>query len=348
MSKFMKDKKEVLENYLEYKKLKVNNLEKLRDITFHLKRFFKSAKKDLKDIKEEDLIQHLNKIKDEYATPTLNIIKSYLKNFIKWNYLDWSSRFRNLDSICRSEKFETSYTSEDMISEEDFAKLIRGEKDIFWKAFLSIHFYGACRTSEICKLKWIDFDFTDMDGGSFFNVYSKKNKRTFLKYLPQEATYFVNQLKNNGSEFIFYRNNKLLDRKAGYFHITQLSKKVLMKQIDLSTLRHSIATINYGKDNVKDEIIALQMGHSKSMKHNYTHNDKEKLKANAKKIYVGELPQEKKHALEQRIDVLEKAITELLKEEKLDISKEFKKHQLKMTSKEQLFNNLNKLAMENE
>jgi integrase len=201
-----------------------------------------------------------------------------------------------------------------MISKDDFEKIIKTEKDIFWKAYLSTHFYGACRTSEVCHLKWKDFDFdSDKDGGSYFNVYSKKNKRTFLKYLPKDATYFIKQLQNNESEFIFFRDNKLLDRKRAYYHMTQLSKKAIGKKIDLSILRHSIATINYGKD-IKDDIIAQQMGHSKSMKHNYIHNDKEKLKANAKKIYIGELPPEKKLELEKQIAEQNEKITELRKE----------------------------------
>ena len=97
-----------------------------------------------------------------------------------------------------------------------------------------------------------------------------------------------------------------------------MSEKYLGKKINLYILRHSIATINYNKDDLKDDIVARQMGHTKSMKSTYVHNDKAKLKENAKKIYFKpeDLPPEKKLELEKKIEEQNKIIKKLWQDKK--------------------------------
>lgn len=322
------DKEKILNDYAEFKSLSCNP-KKVKDCRLYASKFIHSKKYPLIDFKEKDLIDYLNSIK-ELSPDSQNDVRANTKNFIKWfgnslkeeQYKEWNYRFRNIDRLCKTQKTESTYQPDDMISESDFEKLIAAEPSIFWKAYFVTLFYGSCRPSELFKLKWSELDFSDKDEGIFFSIYSPKNKRTFLKYIPREAAYYVKQLKNNGSEFVFLNpiDNKLLNRQKAYYEINKISPKALGKEIDLYTLRHSIATINYGKDNVKDDIIAKQMGHSKSMKNVYAHNDKAKLKADAKKIYVGELPQEKKHALELRVEKLEKIIREIAKVSKKNIT----------------------------
>lgn len=308
------DKTKVLKDYIEYKKLSVHTIT-IKDIEFYIKNFIEYKSKPLESYEEKDLIVYINGISKHYANETLNTVKIHLKNFIKWHYLDYSTRFRNLDKICRSQKGESRYKPEDMISVSDFEKLIQGERNNFWKAYFVTLFYGCCRPIEVCGLKWKDIEFTP-DGDAFFTIFSKKNKKSFLKYLPKDATYYLKQLQNNNSEYVFMNpeTQMPITKKGAYLRIRNLSKRVLGKKIDLYTLRHSIATINYNKDGVKDDTVALQMGHTKSMKGTYTHNDRAKLKENAKKIYVGELLPEKKHELEIKIDMQNKQIENLNKQ----------------------------------
>ena len=120
----------------------------------------------------------------------------------------------------------------------------------------------------------------------------------------------MKKLENNKSEYIFInsRTKKPISVKGAYWKIRQMSEKHLGKKINLYLLRHSIATIIYNKEGLKDSDIAEQMGHSKSMRKTYVHNNKKKLKENAKRIYFKpeDLPPEKKHKLELEIEELKK------------------------------------------
>ena len=302
-----KEKQEVLKNYMKFRGLK-NHSPSLKDIEFHIKKFLKSNKQPLSAYNTQTLVDYLDKIKSKYKTGMLNKIKGdYLKNFIKNNFEDCSNRFRNLDIILRSEKTEATYKPEDMITEEEFAKMIKMEQNPFWKAYFLTFFYGGCRPVEVCKLMRKDVEF-DNDGGAFITVFSNKNKTSFIKYLPTDTAFYLKKLmENHASEWVFLneKTNAPITKKGAYFRIRKLSEKALGKRIDLYTLRHSIATIIYNKD-IKDDDIARQMGHTKSMKIKYVHNHKGKLKEMARAIYKlpEDLPPEKKHKLEKEIEQL--------------------------------------------
>ncbi len=306
-------KEKVLQDYIKYKRLTIKS-DKVKDIEYLTRMLINSSKKKLEDFEETDLLDFFSKIQPNYSVQSFNNIKIYCKSFIKWHYVDWSSRFRNLDKICRTEKAKQSYPADVMITEKQFGELIKAEQSHFWKGFFSILFYGGCRASEVCRLKWKDFE-NDEEGGAFFSIFSNKNKDTFLKYVPAEVMFYVNKQKQNGSEWVFFnpRTKKPITKKGAYFEIRKLSEKVLGRKIDLLTLRHSIATIHYNKEDVKDDIVARQMGHGKSMKDTYVRNHKEKLKEQAKSIFIkGEdLPPEKKEEYEKRIEKLEKYIEEI-------------------------------------
>lgn len=303
-------KRTVLADYEKYKGLTVKS-DKLRDMVFYVGLFVNFKKKDLDSYTENDLLDFLNSISSKYKVSSMNNIKAYLKNFIRWYYVDWSARFRNLDKYCRSNKPDEAFNSNDMISEEDFKKFIQTEESHFWKAYFMTLFYGGCRPIEVSRLRWIDIE-EDESGGGYMTIYSNKNKTSFLKYLPSDVMFYVNKLKNNNSEWVFIneRTKKPVTKKGAYWECIRVSKIALNRHVNLLQLRHSIATINYNKEWMKDDDVAKQMGHTKSMKNVYVKNNKEKLKEIAKKIYISpeELPKERKHELELRIEKLEKHI----------------------------------------
>jgi integrase len=306
-------KKKVLEDYLQFRRLK-NHSVTINDIEFQITQFFEYSDKPLKDYDDKLLTNYLTEIGKKYSTGTMNTIKSsFLKNFIKWYYEDWSSKFKNLDSICRQEKVAASYTPEEMLSEEDVKKLVQAEESHFWKAYFLTLFYGGCRPIEVCNLRWKDVEFEEGEqGGAFISIYSKKNKQTFTKYVPHDVAFYLKELKPLNKEWVFWKeaSQKPIGKKGAYWEIGKLSQRVLGRKLDLYTFRHSIATILYNKEGLKDSNVATQMGHNKSMKGTYVHNDKKKLRENARKIYMSpeELPAEKKHELENRIDFLLKTI----------------------------------------
>lgn len=317
------DKKQVLSDYITYKKLTITSA-KILDIQNYINQFITFSNKPLEEYTEKELIDFLNVCNSKYSKGTQNVIKVNTKNFIKWLWVDWSSRFRNLDKVCRSERPPSKYGAEDMLRQEEFEEMIKHEQSFFWKAYFLTLFYGGCRPVEVCNLKWKDVEFDNE--GAFFSIFSNKNKKKFVKYVPEKVAFYLKSLQNNGSEYVFLnpQTKRPLTKKGAYWKIKALSKETLGKSIDLYTLRHSIATILYNKEGKKDDDIAKQMGHTKSMKNVYTHNDLDKIKSIAKSIYFEpeDLPQEKKHALEKVIETQGSLIKLLLKKEMGQISKD--------------------------
>lgn len=333
-----KSKEEILNDYIAFRSLS-NHTININDIKHHIEKFINHSKEDLNNFNENMLIAYINEINKNYKVTSANTIKaSYLKPFIKWLYPEWSSRFRNLDRILKTVKAGDIYTDEDLLNENNFEKIIKTEESHFWKTFFLILFYGGCRPIEVCLLKWKDIEF--IEDGAYINIYSKKNKKYFLKFVPSNVKFYLEELKKNSiSEYVFLNNTskKPITVKGAYFEIRKISQKALGKKTNLYTLRHSIATIIYNKDSLKDDDAARQMGHSKSMKNTYNHPHKDRLKELAKKVYMTseDLPTEKKLELEAEIKKLKKNA-----DEKDKIFEEFETRMLnKIAQIEEMYKN---------
>lgn len=327
------NKEQVLQDHLSFKKTSVQSIEKIKDIERYVGRFLNSSKKPLDKFTEKELTDFLSSFNGSFSVGTINNVKVYLKVFIKWYYPDYSLRFRNLDRICRNQKPPKTHNGDDMLSLKDVEKLIEAEQELEWKTFWLVFFYGGFRPSECCVLKWSDVVFDKK--GVIIKAFLNKNKKKFYKSLPGKAEHYLKEWKKfNSSEWVFpspLREGKPMGRKTAYFRLRKLSKRVLGKEIYPYILRHSIATIKYNDDNLKDELVANQMGHSESMKKTYTNLDEGKLITNARKIWAKaeELPPEKKHNLEEAVKILNeenlklwKAIKQIMN--KLDSSENFK------------------------
>lgn len=332
------NKETTLREYIEFKRTSVKSEPKIRDIEHYTREFMNSQNKPINNFQERDLIQFINSL-NSYKTRTANTIKAYIKNFIKWNFPEWSSRFRNLDKLCRTEKPEPAYQPEQMLSIEDIQKLVDEEDDLNWKAYFLTLFYGGFRPSELCNLKWTQISF-ESNGTCFIKIYSKKNKEYFNKFIPEDVTYWIKKIQNNNSVWVFpsplsSRKNLPITQKGVYFRLKSLSERTFNKRINPYILRHSIATILYNKENSNDDDVARQLGHSKNMKKTYSNLSEEKIKERARKIYLNteDLPPEKKHELELKIELItkkqeiqEKLITKLSKMYKEAIKREIKSH----------------------
>ncbi len=312
-------KQQVLKDYLDYKRLSVTTENKIKDISRYINKFLESNKKDISKFEEKDLIAFINSL--GYKTRSMNDIKVGLKNFIKWKFEDYSIRFRNLDKICRTQKPEKSHSSEDMLKESEVKKLIEGEKELMWKVYWLVFFFGGFRPSEVCALERDKIKFESK--GVIIKSYSPKTKKTFTKSLPEEAEHFLKEWlsKNETSKWVFpstLKEGKHIHVKTAYGRLIKLSKKVLGKPVPLYILRHSFATIKYNdkelkKKGVTDDDIANQLGHTKNMKDTYLNLDDEQLKANARLMWskAKKHSPEKEKELEKRLEHLENFLKEL-------------------------------------
>lgn len=249
----------------------------------------------------------------------MNEIKWMLKSFVCWHYEDWSKRFRNLDRILSMQKKEKTYSPEQMLTKEDVEKLVQSEEETRWKAFFLLYFYGGFRPNEVCQLKWIDITFEKE--GCYIKTFSKKNHKEFQKYVPEDVCFYLKKWKdqNYKSEYVFptKRTKKHgvsvgdlpMTRSGVYQHLLPLAKRVLNKHVNPYILRHSIATILYNRDDLKDDDVAQQLGHSKAMKETYNNLSIDKIRARMKKIWINpEITPEKKEEYEKRIEELTKAV----------------------------------------
>lgn len=309
-----KENENKIKDYLEFKKTTVSDKRTLLRYDFFLRRFLEKIGKETRHINETDVIQAVNQMAKEYKVGSMNDVKILIKSFLYWRFEDTKSRFRNLDKICSQLRKERAYSPDQMLSKEDVEKLVKEENEPRWKAFLLLYFYGGFRPGEVCNLKWKDVLF-DKEG-AFVKVYVKKNGKSFEKYIPEDVCFYLKKLMRNNSEYIFptKRTNKhgvpvgdVPQTTSGVWqHLVPLSKRVLGKHVNPYILRHSIATILYNRDDLKDDEVAKQMGHSAKMKETYNNLSMEKIRDRMKKIYIQaeELPLEKKHELEAKYETL--------------------------------------------
>ena len=281
-------KDNILNEHLEFKRLSVKFEGKLKDIERGLKNFINSSKKDLGDFTEGDVIKYINELEKNYSVRTINDIKTYIKVFLKWYFEDWSSIFRNLEKVCKLKEPSRAYEPEDLISFEELERLVKGEEDLMWKVYWIILFYGGFRPSECCRLKWKDFLFEDK--GIIIKLHTTKTNRDFYKSLPSNVEGIIKKWKeHNSSEFVFpsiYKERETIVPRSARGRLQRLSRRVLGRGVVPYALRHSIATELYKNDKLKDDDVARQMGHNKSMKAVYMSLNSDDLKAKARNLWV--------------------------------------------------------------
>jgi integrase len=320
-----KEKMKVLKDFIEYKKVNCNSNSKINNYRYFLSLFLEYSDKNLKKYEEGDIIEFINYLNKEYSVGSINEIKWMIKSFVCWYYEDYPKRFRNLDRILIKQKKEKTYSPDQMLKKEDIEKLVQEEPEVRWKTFFLMYFYGGFRPIEVCNLKWKDISF-DKEGG-YVKTVSNKNHKEFQKFIPEDVCFYLKKWKNNNkhSDYVFptKRSNKhgipvgdIPQTRSGvYQHLIPLAKRVLNKHVNPYILRHSIATILYNRDDLKDSDVAQQMGHSKEMKETYNNLSEDKIKARMKRIWINpELTPEKKEELEEQI--------EKLKNDKIETKKE--------------------------
>lgn len=318
-------KKKVLQDFLEYKRLTIKTEKALKICERYTKMFLDHAKKPLNKFTEKDIVSYFNWLDKNFSASSINDFKVMVKVFVKWHFADWSSRFRNLDKLCKKKNVESTYKAEDLLEIKDVEKLVQEEIEPRWKAYWLVLFYGGFRPDEANKLRWTDITFSGDE--AYVSFTATKTGKNFEKYLPNNAVFYLKKIQNNGSKYVFPTKRKTLNatkkdkRKIDvgdkpqttsgvYQHLRDVAPKIFGRRINPYTLRHSIATILYNKEGVKDADAAQQLGHTEGMKKVYSHPSKQTIREKMKKLYIKaeELPPEKKADYEKRIEALENFI----------------------------------------
>ncbi|MBR9704231.1 tyrosine-type recombinase/integrase [Candidatus Pacearchaeota archaeon] len=332
-----KDEKEVFLEYIEYRKGRgLNSEKKIKDTERILKHLRKFARKTLHEINLKQLYIILNKIKkSEYGELYKNEMIIILKNFLKWKVDNWSLKLKLDDvSLIKKPKRVRQINNSHMFKKKDIEKLVMHETKMYWKAFLLSQYEGGLRTIETRTLKWKDITF-DVDGDiSEISIYATKTKEPREIYI-KEASFYLKKLKeeqtNLGtvSSYVFPApkdNNKPISQSNVSMWFKRLCKRVLGRDSWNYLLRHSrgneLYTLSTSGEISKDIAVGF-MGHSEKMSAVYTHMKADKIKAMMKKqIYKLEhIPKKTKEKYEERIEVLEKTISNFKSEHKENYEK---------------------------
>lgn len=325
--KLSDSEKKHIKEYLIYRKARgLNSDDKVNDVRRYLIHLRFIMNKDLRkiDLKEfRELLALINT--SRLSNNTKNHIKTDLRNFLIYSIPPAHSKFSNFEDIKFSNsRNEEKINSKTIFSKEEVEKLIKHEKKLFWKAFLLTQYEAGLRTIEARTLNWDNIKFNVDNKISEISVYSTKTKKSRTVFI-NEATDYLKQLKTeqeNTKEkgtYVFHGKNdkdKPIDKYSVSMWFRRLTKRVLGREGWAYLLRHSRATELYrlAKENKISEDTAVKfMGHSKSMSSIYTHLDKKDVsKMLRDQVYkIEDLPEEKKHALELRIEALEKGIRAL-------------------------------------
>lgn len=326
-AKLDKKERDLIEDYIVYRKARGLNGE---DSFNHLRRVLgqmryalgKPFKKmDLKEMRE--LVAII--MSSDMTTNYKNNLKATLKNFIKFVFPDWSMRFSNLEDI----KFSTGSLNEEKINhktlftKEDIEKCVNAEPTNYWKAFLLTQYEAGLRTKEVRFLKWDDVKIDIEDGLTEINIFATKTHKARTIYV-KEATVWLKRLKqeqeNSDNKGVFIFHSKKIKDKAiekdkanNWFKVH--TKKVLGRDCWNYLLRHSRATelYNLAEQNKISKDTALRfMGHSEDMSGTYKHpNPSDVKKMLREQVYhIQDIPIEKKHELELKIEELTKRMEE--------------------------------------
>lgn len=313
--------KKVIEQYIDYRAIKVTSKDKLSDIRRHITQLRHITEKDLnkltlKDVR--DFLTLLNKSERELAGK--DDIKVNIKNFLKWKFKNWSKRFEDLKDIHTSSREKLinykRINGNTLPTKEEIEIMLDAEPRLFWKTFFITLYESGMRPIELRLLKWSDVKF-NVDGDvSEIAVYSTKTDKARTVYVNQ-ATGYLKLLRDRtktDTPLIFpspYGKTKPISKPTVTQWLRRLSLTSIGREISPYFLRHKRAKELYiEQKGVSDEVAQKFLGHGKDMRTIYTRLSKEDVKeAMSKIVYnVDNVPEKTKHELEKRIDKYEKIL----------------------------------------
>lgn len=252
-------------------------------------------------------------------------IKVTLKRFLKWKYLDWSSRFNQLIDI-KLKKVSTQdrYTEDKLLTEDELEKMLRCAETLREKALLMLLFETGARPQEITTLRWKNIKHEGNHG--LVQIFSEKTREA--RTVPiKEATI---HLKRWYQEFSFpsvrqsdyiFPSTRSRDKAMNVTTVWYLLRRVaeraaVQKNVYAYLFRHARARELY--EELPEQLAKKLLGHAKDsrMPGVYSHpRDKKAIHAMLEKIYhVEELTQEQQHRLEKEVERLKEEFKHIRQE----------------------------------
>jgi len=318
--KLPKKDKEDIQNYLKYVSITSSSATRLENNKRTLINLRYTIEKSFDKITLEDLREYLSMLNSSKNTnSSQNEYKATTKRFLKWKFKDWSERFQDLSDIKLHMKInEEKINAGTLLKAEDIKKIMNTEKQLFWKSFFISLYESGLRPIELRQLLWKDVRLEIEGDLTEIHIFATKTSKARSVYV-KEATFYLKKLKESSDCPLVFPSvkdhTKPLDKGVVANWLKRLSLKALDRPVTPYLLRHTRATELYTNANIPDKIVQKFLGHSKSMSDVYTHMSNEDVKESmGNSVYnIDDMPREKKHELELKVERMEKQLFEISK-----------------------------------
>ena len=173
---FSKKNKEAIKNFAKIHS--INSKSKKRQLSLRraLIRFFDFIEKDFNELNYENYVSVAVAISNsKLGVYTRNTERDFIKRFLKENFDDWRSRFKDFKLLKSQTKPDNEkLTSKDLITLEEVEKQIKATDNMRHKALISVLYESGSRPDELIKLRWSDVDFSK----KMIYLYSGKTQKS--------------------------------------------------------------------------------------------------------------------------------------------------------------------------
>ncbi len=222
----------------------------VRNYSFFVEKFLKSANKSTEQLSQEDVRQYLAGMFDDKSKNTIMLAAASLKFFFT--------------EILKKEVGEIKMPKKDkklpeVLSKDEVLKLINSAETRKSRLILSLLYSSGLRVSELVHLKPQDFNFSENTGWVRGGKGSKDRMFILSNGLGTELQEYMKKRKD--AKYLFSQNGPLTTRNVQKIVKHVRTRADIQKKVTPHTLRHSFAThlLEAGTDI---RMIQALLGHS--------------------------------------------------------------------------------------
>ena len=222
---------------------------------YHNKRFLEFAKKDPKDVQEQDAKKYLAYLMSDlkYMPSSVNLTLSSLKFFYK--EIMQIPAFNAVKAPKSEKKLPT------VLTKDEVKKLINATENPKHKLLIEFMYSSGLRVSECVSLKLDDLDLTEKMGKIRHGKGNKERYIILSNTLIGHLNEYV-QKKRDNSPYIFSVNNRPITIRQAQKVVKETAKKAeIKKRVFCHALRSSFAT-HLLEDGTDIRVIQELLGHS--------------------------------------------------------------------------------------
>ncbi|MEK6908446.1 MAG: site-specific tyrosine recombinase/integron integrase [Nanoarchaeota archaeon] len=239
----------------------------VRNYSFFVDKFLKSANKPVESLTQEDVRTYLAGMFDEKSKNTIMLAAASLKFFFT--------------EVLKKEVGDIKMPKKDkklpeVLTRDEVSKLLKSAETRKSRLILSLLYSSGLRVSELVNLKPSDINFSENTGWVRSGKGGKDRMFTLSPALAGELNEYLK--KREGTKYLFSQEDPLTTRNVQKIVKNLRNRADIQKKVTPHTLRHSFAThlLESGTDI---RMIQKLLGHTNlNTTEIYTHVSSEQLK----------------------------------------------------------------------